>query len=256
MRAHAAIRLAGLLMLGHLTFTGAVKAQAPGAAPAPSAELADAYHLTNADGDRVCPLRLLPGPAARETGKDAGKDAGKAVPRPPHFAVELDRASCANAVLFSADIAAWAPGPGNAIRLFSAEGRLIAEFTEGVGGTWEALREEDGVYFLVNPRLAEPAPALQPADMAGVWQLTDPAGAPLCRLTLGEAAVGDGLRLSPDAACAGVFARPAPDRWRLDGADLLLLGAGGARLRFAAGEDGTWSKVPAEGRPLHLMRAP
>ncbi len=249
---------AAALLAGFMAMAGLARAQSDSGAP--PLELADAYQLTNADGDRVCPIRLLPA-QTRTDAKDAGKPAAKdganaAAAHSPHFAVELDRGACAGAILFSADIAAWAPGPGNAIRLFSGEGRLIAEFTEGVGGTWEALREEDGVYFLVNTRLAEPAAALQPQDMAGAWQVADGAGAPLCRMTLTDRRAGEAFQLTLEPACAGKLPRPLPDRWRLDGADLLLLGAGGARLRFAASEDAVWSKVPAEGQPLQLSRLP
>ncbi|WAC29059.1 AprI/Inh family metalloprotease inhibitor [Ancylobacter sp. SL191] len=240
----------GLCLMAMAGLAGAQSPEASQGVPqavSPAAELADAYQLTNADGDRICPIRLQPGVA---------KEGAKTPARAPHFAVELDRASCAGAILFAADIAAWGPGPGNAIRLYSAEGRLIAEFTEGVGGTWEALREKDGVYFLVNTRLAEPAATLQPRDLVGDWDVSETGGAAACRLTLTDSATGDAFRLTAAATCAPLLGRPLPDRWRLDGNDLLLLGAGGARLRFAAGEEAVWSKVPVEGQPLHLTRAP
>lgn len=207
-----------------------------------AATLADSYQLTNADGDRICPIMLSGKPHAR---KDAGGVG---------FNVTFDRERCAAAILFSVDIAAWTPGPGNAIRLLAPDGRLVAEFTEGVGGTWEALREGDGVYFLVNPRLADPG--IHPTDLVGGWDLARTAGKPLCRLELTDARADAGtFRITLGPACAAPVVALAPDRWRLDGNDLVLLTAGGEGLRFARQEDGNWEKVPPdEGTPLLLTR--
>jgi len=209
-----------------------------------AAQLAGAYHLTNADGDRTCTLTLS---GKRERAKDPAHAAS--------FAVAFDRPACAAQILFSADIAFWSPGPANAIRLYSGEGRLTAEFTEGVGGTWEALRETDGVYFLVNPRIAEP-PA-QPADVVGAWELTRNGVTARCRIDfLDMPAPADAFRLSPETACAPLLGRTLPVRWRLDRGDLVLETASGGQLRFATSEDGGWTKVPEEARPLLLNRAP
>lgn len=224
--------------------------EAPAAhSPSPeeaAAQLAGAYHLTNADGDRSCTLTLS-GMPLRERGKDPARAAA--------FTVEFDRAACAAQILFSADIASWSPGPGNAIRLYNGEGRLTAEFTEGVGGTWEALRETDGVYFLVNPRIADPA--AQPADIVGQWELTRTGGNARCRIGFLETpAPADAFRLAPEPGCAPLLGRTLPERWRLDRGDLVLETANGSQLRFAPNEEGGWMKVPEEARPLVLNRAP
>lgn len=215
---------------------------APGDEPPPAATLAAEYRLTNADGDRVCPLALSERPLGRR---------GVAAER---YEVGLDRPACADAILFSVDIASWAPGPGNAIRLHGPDDTLVAEFTEGVGGTWEALREGDGVYFLVNPRLADPG--LHAADLVGAWDVAETAGEPACHIELtGTDAGGGTFRARLVGRCPAGLATLAPDRWRLDGGGLVLLGAGGDGLRFAAQEDGGWEKVPPdEGPPLLLSR--
>ncbi|MBS7545327.1 AprI/Inh family metalloprotease inhibitor [Ancylobacter oerskovii] len=208
--------------------------------------LAEAYQLTNADGDRICHLTL----------------AGKAVRPPagvghPLFALSLDRAACAEQIAFAADIASWSPGPGDAIRLHAPSGRLVAEFTEGAGGAWEALRERDGVYFLINPRLAQAAPTARPADLFGLWRLSRAPDAPFCTVMFGEQPFGDGdYPLAPDAACAALFGTVSPERWRLEAGDLLLLGDKGEPLRFAAQEDGSWLKVPEDRATLMLSRSP
>lgn len=214
-----------------------------------AARLADAYQLTNADGDRVCPLMLSPKARGKEPPKGAAPAGG--------FTVEFDRANCAGKILFSGDIAGWVPGPDNSIRFLSGAGHLVAEFTEGAGGNWEALREGDGVYFLVNPRLADTAAAAQPDDLFGLWELAGSAGTASCRLDFTDQMVKPGVyRLVPDAACAPLLGRAMPDRWRLDGGDLVLETADGTALRFASSEDGAFAKVPEDTRPLLLSRAP
>ncbi|QFR33218.1 protease inhibitor Inh/omp19 family protein [Ancylobacter sp. TS-1] len=229
-----AVLAAALLLAG--------PARAQDVAAEPAVPLADSYQLTNADGDRVCPLVLTSRPHARK-----GAPAGQ-------FDITLDRAACGGAILFSVDIASWAPGPGESIWLQGPDGRLVAEFTEGVGGTWEALREGDGVYFLVNPRLADPA--LRAADLVGGWDVAQTAGRPLCRIELTDTpAGGDVFRASLAPGCAAAIVALAPDRWRLDGSDLVLLTAQGEGFRLARQEDGSWEKVPpGEGTPLLLSR--
>ncbi|MCK0198947.1 protease inhibitor Inh/omp19 family protein [Ancylobacter sp. 6x-1] len=218
-------------------------AAAPGPAqPPPAQTLAGNYRLTNADGDRVCPLTLL----------------GTKLPN-GRFGVDLDRKACGGAILFAADIAAWRPGVGDSILIETKQNKLIAEFTEGMGGIWEALREDDGVYFLVNPALAETAPGATPAELAGAWQLTRPADSTdrgaQCRLTLREQpAGGDTLSLTLDPECSALLGRFAAVSWRIDGGDILLLDAAGDRLRFAQQEDGGFSRVPEAERPLLLVR--
>lgn len=228
--------------------------------------LAGAYRLSNADGDRTCSLTLLAAPLApgKATAGASGAGAGgssanrataKSAAGEPLSAVELDRSACAASILFAGSIAAWAPGPGNAIRLYGAEGKLVAEFTEGVGGTWEALREEDGVYFLINPQLAEETAPVQPADLVGAWELAGTGEPPACRLRLTDTARGDAFRLEAEPACAALLGRRLPTLWRLHTGDLLLDG-GEVPLRFVAGEDGAWTKVPEESASLTLSRAP
>ena len=231
------------LAAGALALLGAGRAVAQESDLPAASTLAADYRLTNADGDRVCALTL------------ADKPHGRGRTEPPRYEVVLDRQACAATILFSVDIASWTPGPGNAIRLQGPDGALVAEFTEGVGGTWEALREGDGVYFLVNPRLADPA--LHAADLVGMWDMAEQAGKPLCRLELTDADAGGGtFRARLASGCPARLVALAVDRWRLDGGSLVLLTAKGEGLRFAAQEDGGWEKVPPEEAPALLLSRP
>ena len=215
--------------------------------------LADAYQLTNADGDHVCPMTLTAQPRKHDP---ALKTAEAGATPPVMFDISFDKTACGAAILFSVDIASWTPGPGNSIQLNTHDGKLLAEFTEGVGGNWEALREGDGVYFLVNQRIADPASQAQPSEMFGVWDLARTVGRPACRVRFSDApARPDAFRLDPDAGCNLLFGRFNPERWRLERGDLVLEAASGAKLRFAPSEEGGWGKVPEDNRPLYLTRA-
>ncbi|MDQ0510406.1 protease inhibitor Inh/omp19 family protein [Ancylobacter amanitiformis] len=247
---------AAALLVSTLGSSAGAQGAGSGTPAEAAGQLADAYRLTNADGDRVCPLTLSVKRAKEAPRGAAASGPGAAAPLGASFAIDFDRPACAAAILFSADIASWAPGAGNSIHLLNGAGQLVAEFTEGVGGNWEALREGDGVYFLVNPRLADSA-TTQPGDLVGLWELADATGTPACRVRLAEETLKPGVyRLAPDPACAALLGRTLPDRWRLDGGDLVLETAGGNRVRFASSEDGAWAKVPEDSRPLLLSRAP
>lgn len=207
--------------------------------PALAQTLAAAYQLTNADGDRVCPIVLKPDPAGAA------------------FAVAFDKPACAEAIAFSVNVSAWTPGPGDSIRLLGSKGALVIEFTEGLAGTWEGLREEDGVYFLNNPALADPSKQVQAADLFGDWDAARADGKPICRLVFGEEPVAEGsYKLTLGSGCDASVTRFGPVAWRIERGDLTLLSAKGDKLRFAAQEDGAWAKVPEGARPLMLTRPP
>ena len=218
--------------------------------------LADVYQLTNADGDRVCPLTLLAQPRKHDPALKTTEPAtGSAAQPAVMFDLTIDKTACGAAILFSVDIASWSPGPGNSIQLNTHDGKLLAEFTEGVGGNWESLREGDGVYFLVNQRIANMATQTQPSELFGVWDLGRVVGRPACRIRFSDApAKPDAFRLDPDAGCNLLFGRFNPERWRIERGDLVLEAANGAKLRFAPSEEGGWGKVPEDNRPLYLTR--
>lgn len=201
-----------------------------------AARLAGAFTLTSADGERRCAVTL------RGEAGGAG------------FAVGIDRAACAP-IAFASQVAAWLPDPSGAIRLLGAEGRTLAEFTEATGGSYEALREGDGVYFLASPSAAAEA-VVSLEDMGGDWVLTRGAEVPACRWTFTEESTGEGRHAVRVAAgCDEAMARFAPVSWIIEGGNVLVHGAdGGSPIRFARQEDGIWARIPERGRPLLMMR--
>lgn len=248
-----ALLAAGLLVTAHPALAQrsdppatAPKAAAPAAQPAPAkldpsvreaaTRLAAPFRLASADGTRACAFAL------------------KAEPAGPGLAVEFDRAACAP-IGFSALVVAWLPDPSGSLRLLNAQGRTVAEFTEGTGGSYEALREGDGVYFLANPAVADVA-ELRAEEVVGDWDLARQAGTPVCRWTLLDApARGGGFRLSIADGCDSALLRFAPTAWDIEGGNILVRGEGGASaIRFARQEDGGWARTPERGRPLLMTR--
>ncbi len=214
----------------------------PGAAkpvdPALRAEAerrAGALTLASADGERTCPLVL------------------KATPTGPGFAVTFETGGCA-AIAFVAEVVAWVPDASGAIRLISAQGRTVAEFTEGAAGTYEALRDGDGVYFLATPAALQ-ADVVHAEELLGEWDLSRVAGTPLCRWSFTDAPVAGGFAVKVAPGCEAGLAAFSPAAWHLEGSNVLVAsGAGASTLRFARQEDGGWGKVPERGRPLLMSR--
>lgn len=198
---------------------------------------AGTFQLTSADGARSCTVTLVAEPATGGFALDRARDACGAIP-------------------FMTQVLAWGPDPSGAIRLTGADGRTVAEFTEATGGSYEALRDGDGVYFLAPPTALAGLEAA-PEEMLGDWQLFRTVGAAaLCRWSLTDTPATAGSRKVQVAeGCASPLAEFAATAWRLEGGNVVVTSAAGQpALRFARQEDGTWAKTPERGRPLLLIR--
>ncbi|WP_341991515.1 protease inhibitor Inh/omp19 family protein [Azorhizobium sp. AG788] len=197
---------------------------------------AGTFTLTSADGERACPLVL------------------KTTAAGPGFALAFAADGCP-VIPFTAQVVAWLPDPSGSIRLLSAPGRTVVEFTEGAAGTYEALREGDGVYFIATPTALQ-EDVVHPEEMLGEWDLSRAAGTPLCRWIFTDAPVATAafaVRVGP--GCEPGLAAFNPVAWRLEGGNVLVTsGSGASTLRFARQEDGGWAKVPERGRPLLMSR--
>lgn len=219
--------------------------------------------LTSADGERQCPVIL------------------KAEPAGAGFDLAFDRPVCEPAIAFLAEVTAWIPELSGAVRLLNAQGRTVAEFTEAAGGSYEALKEGDGVYFLSDPSIQEGG-EVTVAEVTGDWDLSVTAGKPLCRWTLSDAPAPKGAATKAGPAgkaasaaktppgkdrpapsgqavtvapgCDAGMARLEPVSWRLEGGNILVVTRAGLTIRFARQEDGGWARVPERSRPLLMTR--
>jgi hypothetical protein len=206
--------------------------------PIPDAKtLAANYELASAIGDRKCPVTLDVKPAG------------------PGFTLVYDKTVCLPLFAFLSETVAWAPGIAGSIRFVNAAKRTVSEFTEGIGGRYEALRENDGVYFLSNLQFVDPGDMPQFAELLGDWNLLRPGGPPICGITLTDQAAGDDtFVMSLKTGCDQSVTRFGPVSWALDRGDIILISAKGDRLRFGRQQEGGWAKVPDTPRPLLLAR--
>lgn len=235
------MRLVAGLLVATFALTAIGRAQTLEEAPPPTVPdaktLAADYELTNAPGDRKCAMTLDLKPAS------AG------------FTLSYDRAACRPLFAFLIETAAWLPGIAGSIRFVNTSRHTVAEFTEGVGGQYEALLEGDGVYFLSNLRFVDPSDVPQFSDVVGEWNIARPDGPPLCSLRLTEQPAGEGLfAAAVKAGCDPAIARFGPTKWFMDNGDIVLLSDTDARLRFGRQPEGDWAKIPERPGPLRLTR--
>lgn len=234
----------GIALILLLALGGPAAAQAPNPAPPPDAPaipdaktLATNYELASALGDRKCAVTLDVRPAG------------------PGFTLVYDKAACQPLFGFLNETVAWVPGIAGSVRFVNAAKRTVSEFTEGVGGRYEALREGDGVYFLVNLQFIDPGEMPQFADLLGEWNMARPGGPPICTISLTDQSTVENafvVTVKPD--CDQAVTRFGPVSWMLDRGDILLFSAKGDRLRFGRQQEGGWAKVPDTPRPLLLAR--
>ena len=238
------MRSIGALLTVLLALAEPAAAQAPNSIPPadgpviPDAKtLAANYELSSASGDRKCPITLEARPAG------------------PGFTLSYDKIICGPLFGFLKETVAWAPGVAGSIRFITVAKRTVSEFTEGVGGKYEALREGDGVYFLSNLQFVDPGDAPQFSELIGEWNLLRPGGPPICAVTLTDQATGeDTFVMTVKPGCDQTITRFGPISWVLDHGDILLFSIKGERLRFGRQQEGGWAKVPDTPRPLLLTR--
>jgi hypothetical protein len=102
-----------------------------------------AWEFSNAERDKICTA----------TFKDVRTAVG--------YRVEFDR-DCASRFPLVSEVAGWTYPDDDLLRLFDAQGRVVAEFSEVEDGIFEAPTPGVGVLFLQSPDAAARKPDEEP----------------------------------------------------------------------------------------------
>jgi hypothetical protein len=173
---------------------------------------------------------------------------------PQGLKLELEP-GCAAALPFTKDIVAWnIKGLGDIVRLQSANGEAVVDFTEVESGIFEGLRTGEGVYILQNLAAARSL-AKSMDQMIGDWSMVRGNGQAICGLTLTNTeASQDNFQVFLKPKCDPVIAAFAPTQWRLDHGQMLLMSAKGETWQFEADDNAQWRRVPDSADPLIMIR--
>jgi len=224
-------------MKRHRRLSAAILALALCTSPASAQEnsaaraLSSNYQLTDGVGERRCPIVL-----------DSKTTTGG-------FTLSYDRTACRAVFAHLAEVSAWQPAPAGGINFVTSKGVIVTEFTEGVGGVYEAIRENDGVYFLTNLKIAD-TNETKIDDIAGDWNLSRPDGPAICNLSLTKEVAGNNrfaIRIA--SGCDSAIMAFGPVTWQLSNGDVVLYSKEGDVIRLGKNWEGVWARVPDQKNP-------
>jgi hypothetical protein len=212
--------------------SGALAQDAPTLSDAASAMIG-AWEFSNADHDKTC--RFIFRTDAAASG----------------YKVDVER-NCPNLFPATKDIVAWAVDNYGTLRLLDAGGNAAIELTEAEAGLYDGFEPGQGRYVLQS---AAAAPVRAAEDMVGDWAIARGTGKPICMLTLANNPAGaDTLALKIKPGCDAIVTRFAPNSWRMDQGELVVLSARGQSWRFEENDANTWQRVPEGPDPVLLVR--
>jgi hypothetical protein len=172
---------------------------------------------------------------------------------PQGLKLELEP-SCAAALPFTKEIAAWSIKGLDIVRLQDTTGQSVIDFTEVESGIFEGLRTNEGIYILQNLAAARSL-AKSMDQMIGDWSMVRGNGRPICGLTLTNTeAAPDNFQVFLKPRCDPLVASFAPTMWRLERGELQLMSAAGETWRFEADDNAQWRRIPDSADPLILLR--
>ena len=174
-------------------------------------------------------------------------------PSPHGLKLDLEP-GCAVSLPFTKDIAAWTVAGLDIVRLQTAAGEPVIDFTEVESGIFEGRRENEGIYILQN--LAEARSLAKSMDqMIGDWAFVRGNGQTVCGITLTNTEVPpDNFQAFLKPKCDPAIASFKPEVWRLDHGEILLMSADGETWHFQADDNAQWRLVPDTANPLILVR--
>ena len=162
---------------------------------------------------------------------------------------------CMKALPFSKDITAWSIKGLDIVRMQDAAGQPVIDFTEVESGIFEGLRTGEGVYILQNLAAARSL-AKSMDQMIGDWQMVRGKGQAICGLTLTNTeATGDNFQVFLKPKCDPAVVAFAPNQWRLERGQIILMSAAGQTWQFEADDNAQWRRVPDTADPLIMLRS-
>lgn len=161
---------------------------------------------------------------------------------------------CATALPFTKDIASWTVAGLDIVRLQSASGQPVIDFTEVESGIFEGRRENEGIYILQN-LVAARSLAKSMDQMIGDWAFVRGNGQAICGITLTNTeASPDDFQVFLKPKCDPAIAGFKPKVWRLEHGEILLTSVSGEVWHFQADDNAQWRLVPDSANPLILVR--
>ena len=161
---------------------------------------------------------------------------------------------CMKALPFTKDITAWNIKGLDIVRMQDAAGQPVIDFTEVESGIFEGLRTGEGVYILQNLAAARSL-AKSMDQMIGDWSMVRGNGQTICGLTLTNTeASGDNFQVFLKPKCDPAVAAFAPNQWRLERGQIILMSASGQTWQFEADDNAQWRRVPDTVDPLIMLR--
>lgn len=197
------------------------------------------WELSTTERSKTCVVTLKPDPAPQ------GIQQG--------MKLELEP-GCAAALPFTKDIAAWTVKGLDIVRLETAAGDAVIDFTEVESGIFEGLRTNEGVYILQNLAAARSL-AKSMDQMIGDWSMVRGNGQAICALVLTNTDAGnDNFQVFLKGKCDPAVAAFNPTLWRLDHGQMILMSPKGETWQFEADDNAQWRRVPDSADPLIMLR--
>ena len=177
----------------------------------------------------------------------------KADATPQGLELELEP-DCAKALPFTTEIAAWNIKGLDIVRLQDVAGQPVIDLTEVESGIFEGVRTGEGVYILQNLAAARSL-AKSMDQMIGDWSMVRGNGQTVCGLTLTNTeATGDNFQVFLKPKCDPAVTAFAPNQWRLERGQMILMSAAGQTWQFEADDHAQWRRVPDTADPLIMLR--
>jgi hypothetical protein len=222
-----------LVIAAIVGFCGSVPAQDTPAVSEAASAMVGAWEFSNADRDKICRFNF------RSETATGG------------YRLDIDR-NCASIFPPTKDVVGWAVDNFGGLRLLNSGGNSVIELSLAEAGLYDGFDPEQGRYVLQS---AAAAPVRSAEDMVGDWAIARGTGKPVCVLTLANSPAGaDALTLKMKPGCDPMVTRFAPNSWRMDQSELVLLSARGQTWRFEENDANTWQRVPERSDPVLLVR--